>query len=125
MARANKTLNILADVDAPEASVATPVGHDGPVASKDALGTAPAPPSSQSATEAVKALQRAIADAIERAIARLPEELRGNAFVIEAILNQELDKVNFGLWRSQIVVEVIALLQSGKSDVKHDPTELA
>ena len=108
MARANK----VASVDSPEASV-------------DAPRTAPAPPSSQSATEAVKALQRAISEAIERAIARLPEELRGNAFVIEAILNQELDKVNFGLWRSQIVTEVIALLQSGKSDVKHDPTELA
>ena len=108
MARASK----VASVDAPEASV-------------DAPRTAPAPPSSQSATEAVKALQRAISEAIERAIARLPEELRGNAFVIEAILNQELDKVNFGLWRSQIVTEVVALLQSGKSDVKHDPTELA
>lgn len=96
-----------------------------PEASTDALGTTPAPPDAQTATEAVKALQRAISDAIERAIARLPEELRGNAFVIEAVLNQELDKVNFGLWRSQIVTEVIALLQSGKSDVKHDPTELA
>lgn len=112
MARANKTLNILADGVVPETL-------------QDAPRTAPAPPSSQSATEAVKALQRAISEAIERAIARLPEELRGNAFVIEAILNQELDKVNFGLWRSQIVTEVIALLQSGKSDVKHDPTELA
>lgn len=99
--------------------------EEAPETLKGAPRTAPAPPSSQSATEAVKALQRAISEAIERAIARLPEELRGNAFVIEAILNQELDKVNFGLWRSQIVTEVIALLQSGKSDVKHDPTELA
>ena len=96
-----------------------------PESAQDALGTPPAPPDAQTATDAVKALQRAISEAIERAIARLPEELRGNAFVIEAVLNQELDKVNFGLWRSQIVTEVIALLQSGKSDVKHDPTELA
>lgn len=98
---------------------------EAPEASKDAPASPPAPPSAPEATDAVKALQRAISEAIERAIARLPEELRGNAFVIEAVLNQELDKVNFGLWRSQIVTEVIALLQSGKSDVKHDPTELA
>ena len=66
----------------------TPKNVEASQASVDAPRTAPAPPSSQSATEAVKALQRAIADAIERASARRPEDLRGNAFVIVAILNQ-------------------------------------
>ena len=96
-----------------------------PEASKDAPGTPPSPPDVQTATDAVKALQRAITEAIERAANRLPPELRGNAFVIESILNQELDKVNFGGWRALIITECIALFQSGKSDVKHDPTELA
>lgn len=96
-----------------------------PEASKDALGTTPAPPDAQTATDAVKALQRAISEAIQRAAERLPPELRGNAFVIEAVLNQELDKVNFGGWRAQIIAELIVAFQTGKSDVKHDPTELA
>ena len=96
-----------------------------PESAQDALGTTPAPPDAQTATEAVKALQRAISEAIERAAGRLPPELRGNAFVIEAVLNQELDKVNFTGWRALIITECVALFQTGKSDVKHDPTELA
>ena len=92
---------------------------------KDAPVAPPAPPSASEAADAVKALQRAIAEAIERAAGRLPPELRGNAFVVEAVLNQELDKVNFGGWRAQIVAECIALFQTGKSEVRHDPTELA
>ena len=98
---------------------------DAPEVSKDALGTTPAPPDVQTSTEAVKALQKAITEAIERAAGRLPPELRGNAFVVEAVLNQELDKVNFGGWRAQIIAECVALFQSGKSEVRHDPTELA
>ena len=109
------------------ASMSVPDGTSAmaPVTSKDAPGTTPAPPDAQTATEAIQALQRAIADAIERAAGRLPPELRGNAFVIEAVLNQELDKVNFTGWRAQIITECVALFQSGKSEVTHDPTELA
>lgn len=106
-------------------SVADATSGMAPVSSKDALGTPPAPPSASEATDAVKALQRAISEAIERAADRLPPELRGNAFVVEAILNQELDKVNFGGWRAQIVAEVVAAFTTGKSEVRHDPTELA
>lgn len=92
---------------------------------QDAPVAPPAPPSAPEATGAVKALQRAISDAIERAAGRLPPELRGNAFVVEAVLNQELDKVNFGGWRAVIITEVVAALTTGKSEVQHDPTELA
>jgi len=98
---------------------------EAPESSKDAPVSPPAPPSASEATDAVKALQRAISEAIERAAGRLPPELRGNAFVVEAVLNQELDKVNFGGWRAQIIAEVVAAFTTGKSEVRHDPTELA
>lgn len=92
---------------------------------QDAPASPPDPPPASVAESAVKSLQAAIVAAIERAIARLPQELRGNAFIIEQVLTQELDKVSFTAWRQQAFAEVIAALQAGKSEVRHDPTELA
>ena len=91
----------------------------------DAPVSLPTPPVASVAEGAVKTLSDAILAAIARAIEKLPEELRGNAFLIESVLTREFDKVNFTAWKQQAFAEVIAALQSGKSDVKHDPTELA
>ena len=98
---------------------------DATVASEDAPVSLPTPPVASVAEGAVKTLSDAILAAIARAIEKLPEELRGNAFLIESVLTREFDKVNFTAWKQQAFAEVIAALQSGKSEVKHDPTELA
>ena len=83
------------------------------------------PPADPVAQDAIAALAADIRAAMERANARLPEPLRGNATVIANVINQELDLVSFAGWKAQIITEFVALVQSGKSDVKHDPTELA
>lgn len=106
-------------------SAADAASSDGLENAVDAPASLPTPPVASVAEGAVKTLSDAILAAIERAIARLPEELRGNAFLIESVLTREFDKVNFTAWKQQAFAEVIAALQSGKSDVKHDPTELA
>ena len=98
---------------------------DATAASEDAPVSLPVPPVASVAEGAVKTLSDAILAAIARAIEKLPEELRGNAFLIESVLTREFDKVNFTAWKQQAFAEVIAALQSGKSEVKHDPTELA
>lgn len=85
----------------------------------------PAPPTTEVAQGAVEALVAALKAAIARGVERLPPELRANAFVIEQVLNQEFDKIAFGSWRGVIIAEAVAAIQSGKSEVRHDPTELA
>lgn len=100
-------------------------GADAPETPQDAPVAASAPPVASVAEGAVKTLSDAILAAIARAVARLPEDLRANAFIIETVLTQEFDKVSFTAWRAQAFAEVIAALQSGKSEVRHDPTELA
>ena len=85
----------------------------------------PPPPADPVAQDAIDALAADIRAALERANARLPEGLRDNATIIANVLNQELDAVSFTGWKAQIITEFVQLVQSGKSDVKHDPTELA
>ena len=82
-------------------------------------------PSAEVAQGGINALVAALKAAIARGVERLPPELRGNAFIIEQVLNQEFDKIAFGSWRGTIIAEAVAAIQSGKSEVRHDPTELA
>ena len=83
------------------------------------------PPSASEAQDAIARLVAELKAALARAKDRLPPELRENAFLVESIVNSELDRANFGAWRGQIVTEFVALIQSGKSEAPHDPTELA
>lgn len=85
----------------------------------------PPPPTASESQDALAALVAQLKAALARAKDRLPPELRGNAFLVESVVNSELDKANFGAWRAQIVTEFVALIQSGKSEAPHDPTELA
>ncbi len=84
----------------------------------------PPPPASES-QDAVARLAAEIRAAMERARERLPEGLRENAFIVEHALNKELDKVSFAAWRMVAFQEFFALLNTGKSEAPHDPTEVA
>ena len=94
----------------------------GPQVAQDSVPAAPTAEESQSAIDALVGEIRA---AMERARARLPEGLRENAFLVETVLNSELDKVSFAGWRTVAFTEFFALLNTGKSEAPHDPTELA
>lgn len=85
----------------------------------------PAPPPASESQDAVARLAAEIRAAMERARARLPEGLRENAFIVEHALNKELDKVSFAAWRMQAFQEFFAMLNTGKSEAPHDPTEVA
>lgn len=87
-------------------------------------GLPPVPPASES-QDAVARLAAEIRAAMERARARLPEGLRENAFIVESVLTRELDKVSFAAWRMVAFQEFFALLNTGKSEAPHDPTEVA
>lgn len=87
-------------------------------------GLPPVPPASES-QDAVSRLAAEIRAAMERARARLPEGLRENAFLVESVLTREMDKVNFTAWRMQAFQEFFAMLNTGKSEAPHDPTEVA
>lgn len=84
-----------------------------------------APPSAPETQAAVDALAQAIKDALARAKDSLPDALKGDATVVEYRVNAELAKVNVSAWLTQIVAEGVALIQSGKGPVEHDPSELA
>ena len=95
---------------------------EGPQMPADGLPSVP--PASES-QDAVSRLAAEIRAAMERARERLPEGLRENAFIVEHALNKELDKVSFAAWRMQAFQEFFALLNTGKSEAPHDPTEVA
>ena len=85
----------------------------------------PAPPPASESQDAIARLVAEIRAAMQRARERLPEGLRENAWVVENVLNSELDKVSFAGWRAAAFTEFFALLNTGKSEAPHDPTELA
>ena len=85
----------------------------------------PPPPTASESQDAIARLVAEIRAAMERARARLPEGLRENAWIVENVLNSELDKVSFAGWRAAAFTEFFALLNTGKSEAPHDPTEVA
>ena len=82
-------------------------------------------PTPEEAQSAVDALRRELLDALNRAQSALPPELRVDPTVVEQRVNAEFDKISFASWRTQIVAEFTQAIVTGKSDVRHDPTELA
>lgn len=86
---------------------------------------APEAPTPAEAQSAIDEMVAAIKAAEQRVKDRLPPEAIPAANVIEQLVNQELDRVNFAQWRETVGLELVALFTSGKSNVQHDPTELA
>ena len=73
----------------------------------------------------LQALEQSILAELETLKGKLPAEEQPTVAQIEAIVQSAVEKLDVNALRATIQAELIQLLTTGHSEVKHDPTELA
>jgi hypothetical protein len=76
---------------------------------------------------ALRKLEEELMAILESAKAKMPEGTTAPLELAEVIIAKEVDALagTFATLRSTIIAELVALITTGGSTVRHDPTELA